>query len=134
MNKILVTRKLPSSVLSKLEAVGDVDLYTGDTAMSADELRGLLGAVPTSWRPFFTLLAYTGIRLGEVVSKEGSPALRWGDVRLSERRLTVQSRTRRLKTSSSGRDVPIPFGPYLAGAGVLTLFFSQPLMALYGLG
>src|SRR5690606_11936659 len=33
-----------------------------------------------------------------------------------------------------GRDVPIPFGPYLAGAGALTLFFSRPLMALYGLG
>ena len=33
-----------------------------------------------------------------------------------------------------GRDVPIPFGPYLAGAGALTLFFSKPLMALYGLG
>ena len=32
-----------------------------------------------------------------------------------------------------GRDNPIPFGPYLAGAGVLTLFFSKPLMALYGL-
>jgi leader peptidase (prepilin peptidase)/N-methyltransferase len=32
-----------------------------------------------------------------------------------------------------GRDIPIPFGPYLAGAGALTLFFSQPLMALYGL-
>ena len=32
-----------------------------------------------------------------------------------------------------GRDVPIPFGPYLAGAGVLMLFFSRPLMALYGL-
>jgi leader peptidase (prepilin peptidase)/N-methyltransferase len=33
-----------------------------------------------------------------------------------------------------GRDVPIPFGPYLAGAGALTLFFSEPLKALYGLG
>jgi glyoxylate reductase len=39
MNSILVTRKLPSSVLSKLEAVGDVDLYAGDTAMSYEELR-----------------------------------------------------------------------------------------------
>jgi glyoxylate reductase len=39
MNSILVTRKLPSSVLSKLEAVGDVDLYTGDSAMPYDELR-----------------------------------------------------------------------------------------------
>jgi glyoxylate reductase len=39
MAKILVTRKLPSSVLSKLEASADIDLHTGETAMSADELR-----------------------------------------------------------------------------------------------
>ena len=39
MNSILVTRKLPSSVLSKLETVGDVDLYAGDLAMPSDELR-----------------------------------------------------------------------------------------------
>ena len=32
-----------------------------------------------------------------------------------------------------GRDVPIPFGPYLAGAGALTLFFGPPLLSLYGL-
>ena len=36
---ILVTRKLPSSVLSKLSAVADVDLYTGEAAIPADELR-----------------------------------------------------------------------------------------------
>jgi len=76
--------------------------------LSADELRGLLEAVPAPWRPFFALMVYTGLRLGEVVGKDGSPALRWGDVRLSERRLTVQGRTRRLKTGSSARDVPIP--------------------------
>jgi glyoxylate reductase len=39
MAKILVTRKLPSSVLSKLEASADIELHTGETAMSADELR-----------------------------------------------------------------------------------------------
>jgi glyoxylate reductase len=37
--KILVTRKLPSSVIAKLSAVGDVDLYTGEAAIPADELR-----------------------------------------------------------------------------------------------
>jgi glyoxylate reductase len=37
--KVLVTRKLPSSVLSKLHAIGTVDLYTGDAAIPADELR-----------------------------------------------------------------------------------------------
>ena len=41
MNKssILVTRKLPSSVIAKLSAVADVDLYTGEGAITPDELR-----------------------------------------------------------------------------------------------
>jgi glyoxylate reductase len=38
MPSILVTRKLPSSILSKLEPVGDVDLYAGDGTMPHDEL------------------------------------------------------------------------------------------------
>src|SRR5690606_37121647 len=32
-----------------------------------------------------------------------------------------------------GRNVPMPFGPYLAGAGLLALFFRSPLASLYGL-
>jgi glyoxylate reductase len=39
MPRILVTRRLPSSVLSKLEASADIDLYTGDGAMPAEALR-----------------------------------------------------------------------------------------------
>ena len=39
MNKILVTRRLPSSVIQKLEATADVDLYTGEAAIPPDELR-----------------------------------------------------------------------------------------------
>ena len=39
MSAILVTRKLPSSVLGKLRAVADVDLYTGEAAMPVQELR-----------------------------------------------------------------------------------------------
>ena len=42
MSNILVTRKLPSSVLAKLRAIGDVDLYTGDMAIPPDELRARL--------------------------------------------------------------------------------------------
>jgi len=38
-SRILVTRRLPSSVLAKLEAAGGVDLYTGDSAIAPDELR-----------------------------------------------------------------------------------------------
>jgi glyoxylate reductase len=39
MPSILVTRKLPSSVLAKLHAIADVDLYTGDAAIAPEELR-----------------------------------------------------------------------------------------------
>lgn len=38
MPRALVTRKLPSSVIAKLEAACEVDLHTGATAMSRDEL------------------------------------------------------------------------------------------------
>ena len=37
--RLLVTRKLPSSVLEKLGAVADVDLYTGESAIPPAELR-----------------------------------------------------------------------------------------------
>lgn len=30
-----------------------------------------------------------------------------------------------------GRDNPIPFGPYLAGAGILTLFYGKPIAEAY---
>ena len=39
MSAVLVTRKLPSSVLAKLREQADVDLYTGEAAIPADELR-----------------------------------------------------------------------------------------------
>jgi glyoxylate reductase len=39
MPSILVTRKLPASVLSRLEAVGQVDVHAGDAPMQPDELR-----------------------------------------------------------------------------------------------
>lgn len=42
MPSILVTRKLPSSVLAKLHAIGELDLYTGDAAIPPDELRARL--------------------------------------------------------------------------------------------
>ena len=38
-SSILVTRKLPSSVIAKLESVGSVDVYAGDSAIPAAELR-----------------------------------------------------------------------------------------------
>jgi glyoxylate reductase len=39
MSVVLVTRRLPSSVLAKLREQADVDLYTGEAAIPTDELR-----------------------------------------------------------------------------------------------
>jgi glyoxylate reductase len=39
LSSILITRKLPSSVLARLGAAATVDLYAGDSAIPADELR-----------------------------------------------------------------------------------------------
>jgi glyoxylate reductase len=39
MPSILVTRKLPSSVIAKLETAGEVEVYSGDGVMTPDELR-----------------------------------------------------------------------------------------------
>ena len=39
MSEILVTRKLPSSVLASLESAGTIDLHTGEMPMSPEELR-----------------------------------------------------------------------------------------------
>jgi leader peptidase (prepilin peptidase)/N-methyltransferase len=30
-----------------------------------------------------------------------------------------------------GRNVPIPFGPYLAAAGLIALFWGKPLTQIY---
>ena len=38
MPRTLVTRKLPSSVIARLEEVSEVDLYTGSVAISREEL------------------------------------------------------------------------------------------------
>jgi glyoxylate reductase len=39
MSSILVTRRLPSSVLDKLQSAGAIDLHSGDTAIAPDDLR-----------------------------------------------------------------------------------------------
>jgi glyoxylate reductase len=43
--KILVTRRLPSSVLDMLAPLGDVDVYQGDGAMPVDELLARIAGV-----------------------------------------------------------------------------------------
>jgi hypothetical protein len=71
--------------------------------LDADEIAALQAAAGRDWWPLFSLLIYTGLRIGEALGLE------WADVRLAERRIRVHEKGgRRLKTASSQRDVPIP--------------------------
>lgn len=45
--------------------------------LTRSQLRALLAEIPASWRPFFDLLAATGLRVSEAI------ALRWGDLELA---------------------------------------------------
>jgi len=55
-------------------------------ALTEEELRQLLDKTPEEWRLFMTLLAHTGMRIGEAL------ALRWSDVDLGKHRLHVKRR------------------------------------------
>jgi integrase len=52
-------------------------------ALTEQELRALLDALPPEWRLFFEFLAHTGLRIGEAV------ALTWADIDLGKQRVGV---------------------------------------------
>ena len=80
-------------------------------AMTRAELAVVLAALPEPWRPFFTFLAQTGLRISEAVGME------WQDVELGGTRPHIKVRRQcyrgqlaPLKTRNSLRDVPLSPG------------------------
>jgi len=77
-------------------------------AMSREQLRLVLAAIPSQWRPFFDLLASSGLRISEALG------LTWGDVdlgvspHLRVRWQWYRGERRRLKSAYSRRTVPLP--------------------------
>ncbi len=75
-------------------------------ALTRDELTALLAIVQPRWRPFFTLLATTGLRVSEAIG------LRWTDLDLEGRTCLrvrqgiVKGHVDRPKTRQSRRTVP----------------------------
>jgi integrase len=75
-------------------------------ALDENQLRRLVEETPERWRLLVRFLAQTGLRVGELI------ALRWGDVDLGSRRLSVRRRLYRgrldaPKSSYGIRQVPI---------------------------
>ncbi len=77
-------------------------------AMSRGELRLVLAALPKQWRPFFEVLAGSGVRISEALG------LTWGDVDLGVaphvrvRWQWYRGKRKRLKSAYSRRTVPLP--------------------------
>jgi integrase len=76
-------------------------------ALTSEELRILLAALPEDWQLFFEFLAVTGLRIGEAVG------LTWENLDLGERpRVMVREQVyrgerKRLKSREGRRDVPL---------------------------
>src|SRR6185369_10437476 len=74
----------PIADVDKVDESGDVRRER--RALSTDELRALLDAVPEHYRLGYQMLMGTGLRRGELL------ALRWGDVRLNAPHPFIQLR------------------------------------------
>lgn len=68
--------------------------------LTREEIECWQKTIPADWRIFFGILLNTGMRVGEALG------LTWGDVYLSESRITIGG-SARVKTMASHRDVPI---------------------------
>jgi len=79
-------------------------------AMTREELRTVLAALPDEWRPFFTFLAHTGLRISEALG------LTWADMDLGVspqvhvRRQLCRGSLQALKSSHSRRSIPLTRG------------------------
>jgi integrase len=79
----------------------------GARAMSREELHLVLAALPAEWRPFFTFLAQTGLRISEAL------AVSWDDLdlgvapRVRVRRQLYKGTLNALKSDHSAREVPL---------------------------
>ncbi len=99
--------------------------------MTRAELGLVLAALPSEWRPFFTFLAQTGLRISEAIG------LRWEDVELGARphvkvrRQIYKGEERNLKTGHSVRDVPLAPGMVATLLGLRGKRYGGPQAPLW---
>ena len=87
----------------RLKVVRERESSGRERWLNSDEIAALRERVPADWWLLFELLIHTGLRIGE------AQALRWGDIHLADRFLSVREYAdKRLKSETSRRDVPLP--------------------------
>jgi integrase len=90
-----------------------------DKALTADELRRLLAALPEYWLPFFLVMAFTGLRIAEVLG------LRWRDIAIFGREIAVE--TRRYRIRGTVWDDPVNEDEPKSRYGIRTVGFPSLL-------
>jgi integrase len=84
-------------------------LAIGTDIPSADEIRALIAALPSRWRPLFHTAIFAGLRSSEL------RGLRWEDIDLQAKQLHVRQRADRLNVIGSPKSEAghrtVPLGP-----------------------
>lgn len=82
--------------------------------LTPDECRKLLNSVPVAWKPAFALMAFAGLRPGEVVSPEREPVIKVANVDLKNKRITVPAEVAKTRMTRVLTDLPDNIWTWLA--------------------
>lgn len=82
--------------------------------ITPDECRKLLNAVPDDWQPAFALMAFAGLRPGEVVSPEREPVIKIENIDFKNKRITIPAEVAKTRITRVLTDLPANIWTWLA--------------------
>lgn len=82
--------------------------------ITPDECRKLLNAVPVDWQPAFALMAFAGLRPGEVAALKGEPVIKIANIDFKNKRITVPAKVAKTRITRVLTDLPANIWTWLA--------------------
>lgn len=82
--------------------------------ITPDDCRKLLNAVPVDWKPAFALMAFAGLRPGEVVSPEREPVIKIANIDFKGKRITVPADVAKTRMTRVLTNLPANIWTWLA--------------------
>lgn len=87
---------------------------THPSIITPDDCRKLLNAVPVDWQPAFALMAFAGLRPGEVVSPEHEPVIKIANIDFKNKRITVPAEVAKTRMTRVLTALPANIWAWLA--------------------
>lgn len=81
--------------------------------ITPDECQRLLNAVPDTWKPTFALMAFAGLRPGEVISPAREPVLKIADIDFLKKRIVVPATVSKTRMARVLTGLPDNIWPWL---------------------